>query len=58
MATFPTSSLAIAAFMSKCIDLDVLKETMLHMVPAKTRDANAKAFDLGVKYATQAKSHS
>ncbi len=44
--------------MSKCIDLDVLKETMLHMVPAKTRDANAKAFDLGVKYATQAKPYS
>ncbi|PCM57676.1 2-oxoglutarate:acceptor oxidoreductase, partial [Campylobacter sp. BCW_8712] len=51
-------ALAIAAYMSKCIDLDVLKETMLHMVPAKTRDANAKAFDLGVKYATQAKPHS
>ncbi|MCW1633415.1 2-oxoglutarate:acceptor oxidoreductase, partial [Campylobacter jejuni] len=27
-------------------------------VPAKTRDANAKAFDLGVKYATQAKPYS
>ncbi|MEE6586194.1 2-oxoglutarate:acceptor oxidoreductase, partial [Campylobacter coli] len=29
-----------------------------HMVPAKTRDANSKAFDLGVKYAQETKAHS
>ncbi|EGL8742537.1 2-oxoglutarate:acceptor oxidoreductase [Campylobacter jejuni] len=58
VATQSVVALAIAAYMSKCIDLDVLKETMLHMVPAKTRDANAEAFDLGVKYATQAKPYS
>ncbi len=35
VATQSVVALAIAAYMSKCIDLDVLKETMLHMVPAK-----------------------
>ncbi len=35
VATQSVVALAIAAYMSKCIDLDVLKDTMLHMVPAK-----------------------
>ena len=48
---------SVVAYMSRCIDLDVLKETMLHMVPPKTRDANSKAFDLGVQYAKQTKPH-
>lgn len=54
VATQSVVALAIAAYMSKCIDLEVLKETMLHMVPPKTRAANEKAFDLGVKYASEA----
>ncbi|TQR33026.1 2-oxoglutarate:acceptor oxidoreductase [Campylobacter sp. MIT 99-7217] len=54
VATQSVIALSIAAFMSKCIELEPLKETMLEMVPAKTREANAKAFDLGVQYATKA----
>ncbi|EGK8091426.1 2-oxoglutarate:acceptor oxidoreductase [Campylobacter lari] len=54
VATQSVVALAIAAYMSKCIDIDALKQTMLDMVPAKTKEANAKAFDLGVEYAKKA----
>ena len=53
VATQSVIALAIAAYMSKCIDLDHLKTTMLESVPPKTKDANAKAFDLGIKYAKE-----
>ncbi|KGI55756.1 2-oxoacid:acceptor oxidoreductase family protein [Campylobacter sp. MIT 97-5078] len=55
VATQSVVALAIAAFMSKCIDLELLKEIMLESVPPKTREANAKAYDLGLKYAKEAK---
>ena len=55
VATQSVVALAIATFMSECINLELLKETMLEMVPTKTREANAKAFDLGIKYAKEAK---
>ena len=51
VATQSVIALAIAAFMSKCIDLGRLREIMLNAVPPKTKDANAKAYDLGIKYA-------
>lgn len=54
VATQSVVALAIAAFMSKCIEIDPLRKVMLDSVPPKTRDANAKAFDLGVKYAKAA----
>lgn len=55
VATQSVVALAIAAQMSGCIDLALLRETMLEMVPPKTREANAKAYDLGLKYAKEAK---
>lgn len=57
VATQSVVALAIAAHMSRCIDFDVPKETILHMVLPKIRDTNSKAFDLGVQYAKQAKPH-
>ena len=54
VATQSVVALAIAAYMTKCIDLVELKNVMLEMVPAKTRELNSKAFDLGVEYATKA----
>ena len=54
VATQSVVALAIAAYMSKCIDIDTLKETMLNMVPPKTKDSNSKAFDLGLEYASKA----
>ena len=51
VATQSVIALAIAAFMSKCIDLGRLREIMLNAVPPKTKEANAKAYDLGVEYA-------
>ena len=54
VATQSVIALAIAAFMSKCIDLGRLREIMLNAVPPKTKEANAKAYDLGVEYAKRA----
>ena len=54
VATQSVIALAIAAFMSKCIDLGRLRDIMLHAVPPKTKEANAKAYDLGVEYAKRA----
>lgn len=54
VATQSVVALSIAAYMSKCIDINILKETMLNMVPPKTKDANSKAFDLGLEYASKA----
>lgn len=51
VATQSVVALAIAAFMSKCIDLGLLKEIMLESVPPKTKEANSKAYDLGINYA-------
>ncbi|MBF7044039.1 2-oxoacid:acceptor oxidoreductase family protein [Campylobacter volucris] len=58
VATQSVVALAIAAYMSKCIDTQALKNIMLEMVPAKTKDANSKAFDLGIQYASKAQANS
>ncbi|AJC87760.1 2-oxoglutarate:acceptor oxidoreductase, gamma subunit [Campylobacter insulaenigrae] len=58
VATQSVVALAIAAYMSKCIDIQALKTIMLDMVPSKTRDANAKAFDLGLEYASNTQANS
>lgn len=47
-------ALAIANEMTKAIDPDTLRETMLSKVPAKVHDVNKKAFELGMKYAIEA----
>lgn len=54
VATQSVITLAIAALMSECIDLARLREVMLNSVPPKTKEANAKAFNLGVAYAKKA----
>ncbi|WP_267523494.1 2-oxoacid:acceptor oxidoreductase family protein [Campylobacter sp. MG1] len=54
VATQSVVALAIAVYMSKCMDIQKVKEVMLSHVPPKTRDANAKAYDLGIKYAKEA----
>lgn len=54
VATQSVIALAIAALMSECIDLAHLREVMVNSVPPKTKEANAKAFDLGVAYAKKA----
>jgi 2-oxoglutarate ferredoxin oxidoreductase subunit gamma len=47
-------ALSIANTVMKAVDADILKETMLSKVPAKVHEVNNKAWDLGVKYATEA----
>jgi 2-oxoglutarate ferredoxin oxidoreductase subunit gamma len=48
-------ALAIANEFTHAIDEDVLIETMLSKVPAKVHEANKKAYELGKKYALEAK---
>jgi 2-oxoglutarate ferredoxin oxidoreductase subunit gamma len=49
-------ALSIANYMTnETVSNDILRETMLSKVPAKVHDINNKAFDLGLKYAEQAK---
>ncbi|KEA46521.1 2-oxoglutarate:acceptor oxidoreductase [Campylobacter mucosalis] len=44
-------ALGVAVAMSKCIDENIVKESMLSHVPAKVKEANEKAYELGLKYA-------
>ncbi|WP_169776686.1 2-oxoacid:acceptor oxidoreductase family protein [Campylobacter mucosalis] len=44
-------ALGVAVAMSKCIDENIVKESMLSHVPAKVKEANEKAYKLGLKYA-------
>jgi 2-oxoglutarate ferredoxin oxidoreductase subunit gamma len=37
------------------VDNEILRKTMLSKVPEKVHDINNKAFDLGLKYAAEAK---
>lgn len=53
VATQSVVALAISAYMSKCIDLELLKKSMLERVPPKTREANDKAYELGLSYASK-----
>ncbi len=49
-------ALSIANYMTKnTVDPKILKSTMLSKVPKKVHDINEKAFDLGIKYAKEAK---
>lgn len=47
-------ALAITITLTKCVDRDIVYETMLSKVPAKVADVNKKAFELGEKYAKEA----
>jgi len=48
-------ALAIANNFMDAVDKELLKEVMLSKVPAKVHEINLKAFDLGYKYADEAK---
>lgn len=48
-------ALAIALEMTHAMDIDLVKETMLAKVPPKFVEPNKIAFDLGLKYAKEAK---
>lgn len=49
-------ALSIANLMTgETVDNNVLRETMLSKVPAKVHEINNKAFDLGIKYAQEAR---
>ncbi len=47
-------ALGITVEMTKCIDRDLVYETMISKVPAKVVELNKKAFELGEKYAREA----
>lgn len=47
-------ALAITVTLTKCVDRDIVYNTMLAKVPAKVADVNKKAFELGEKYANDA----
>ena len=47
-------ALAITVTMTKCVNRDLVFETMLEKVPDKVKDLNKKAFELGEKYALKA----
>lgn len=48
-------ALAITVALTKCVNRDIVYETMLSKVPAKVAEVNKKAFELGEKYAKNAK---
>lgn len=47
-------ALGITVEMTKCIDRDLVFETMISKVPKKVIELNKKAFELGEKYAKEA----
>ncbi|WP_295147833.1 2-oxoacid:acceptor oxidoreductase family protein [uncultured Campylobacter sp.] len=47
-------ALGVAVAMSECLDEAVVRASMLSHVPAKVREANEKAYELGLKYAKAA----
>lgn len=44
-------ALAITVTLTKCVNRDIVYNTMLSKVPSKVADVNKKAFELGEKYA-------
>lgn len=46
-------ALAITVEMTGVIEHDLVKEVMLSKVPAKVKEANEKAYELGIKYARE-----
>lgn len=53
IATQSTLALGIAVHITKCVNADVLLESILKKVPKKLQEANTKAFELGIKYAKE-----
>lgn len=47
-------ALAVTVTFTKCVDRDLVYNTMIGKVPAKVVELNKKAFDLGEKYALEA----
>ena len=47
-------ALGVAMEFSKVMDIEKVRERMLSSVPDKVKDANNKAYDLGIKYAKEA----
>ncbi|PAF45127.1 2-oxoacid:acceptor oxidoreductase family protein [Helicobacter sp. 11S02596-1] len=47
-------ALAVTVTFTKCVDRDLVFNTMISKVPAKVVDLNKKAFDLGEKHALEA----
>lgn len=48
-------ALGVAVEMSGCLDTNLVREVMLSKVPKKVYEANTKAYELGLKYAKEAK---
>ena len=48
-------ALAVTVILTECINRDLVYETMIGKVPAKVIELNKKAFELGEKYAKEAK---
>ncbi|PAF51255.1 2-oxoacid:acceptor oxidoreductase family protein [Helicobacter sp. 13S00477-4] len=47
-------ALAVTVTFTKCVDRELVYNTMISKVPAKVVDVNKKAFELGEKYASEA----
>lgn len=47
-------ALALTVALTKCVDRDLVYETMISKVPAKVVELNKKAFELGESYAQKA----
>ncbi|QLI05200.1 2-oxoglutarate:acceptor oxidoreductase, gamma subunit [Candidatus Campylobacter infans] len=47
-------ALGVAMEFSKVMDIEKVRERMLSSVPDKVKEANNKAYDLGIKYAKEA----
>ena len=48
-------ALGVAMEFTHVMDIEKVRERMLSSVPDKVKDANNKAYDLGIKYAKEAK---
>lgn len=48
-------ALAVTVTLTQCVERDLVFETMISKVPAKVVELNKKAFELGEKYAKEAK---
>lgn len=53
IATQSTLALGIAIHITKCVNRDVLLDSILKKVPKEMQEINKKAFELGIKYAKE-----
>ncbi|MCX6739340.1 MAG: 2-oxoacid:acceptor oxidoreductase family protein [Candidatus Parcubacteria bacterium] len=53
IATQSTIALGIAVHVTKCVNTKVLLGSILEKIPKKSKEANMKAFELGIKYAEE-----